>query len=345
MKIGYSRAEALKRLQLAREKLAATGSGKEPAEGELRAVAQERTAGGAGRHGVAGPEARPEARRESAETEGELRDQAATRLGARRRVRSEQLPGHGMAVFLKKHPAVFAALLLAFISGAALLAWRLAVHVPFLVQHVAVADLDGDGDQDLIAAYGLDKPAENPATRSLSVFFNDGKGAFGEPVNYDLGASPWGFVAADLDGDGDLDLAIAHWNLDGYSILINEGGGAFAKDLRRHLLRSPLQAMAAGDFDRDGRLDLAGAGGADFIGVFRGHGDGTFEPAIELAGGKEPTWLKAADLDLDGDLDLVVTNYKSSALLFSLNDGQGGFGKVKEQPLWSWAWFLSDPSP
>ncbi|MBI4584699.1 MAG: hypothetical protein HY717_11855 [Planctomycetes bacterium] len=70
-KIGYSRTEALKRLRLAREKLAAAG-GKEPAEGELRAVAQERTAGGAGRHGVAGSEARPEARRESTETEGEI---------------------------------------------------------------------------------------------------------------------------------------------------------------------------------------------------------------------------------------------------------------------------------
>jgi hypothetical protein len=90
-------------------------------------------------------------------------------------------------------------------------------------------------------------------------------------------------------------------------------------------------SIAAGDFDRDGLLDLATAnygqsgGGNGTVSVLRGLGDGTFDGAIPRAVGNNPTDLKAVDVDRDGYVDLVAANEGGSSISILYGDGNGAF--------------------
>jgi len=112
---------------------------------------------------------------------------------------------------------------------------------------LVVSDYDGDGDLD-IAAGNYSQPSV--------VYFNNGAGAFANPMG--LGRASSGLVTADAEGDGDLD--IISWNYTGGNTLfLNNGSGTFEESLQ---IAPGGSIMAAGDYDGDGDLDLAGIGNA-----------------------------------------------------------------------------------
>ncbi|TAK05657.1 VCBS repeat-containing protein [Patescibacteria group bacterium] len=69
---------------------------------------------------------------------------------------------------------------------------------------VFTADLDGDGDRDLVTA--------NYDSDNVSVLLNNGNGTFAAAVQYSAGSGPWSAFPADLDGDNDVDLAVANYD-------------------------------------------------------------------------------------------------------------------------------------
>ncbi|MFQ5415340.1 MAG: FG-GAP repeat domain-containing protein [Phycisphaerae bacterium] len=83
---------------------------------------------------------------------------------------------------------------------------------------VAIGDLDGDGDLDLAVA--TSGGFQNPAA-TVSVLLNHGDGTFAEDVLYGAGDVPWSVAIADLDGDGNLDLAVANTGADNVSVLLS----------------------------------------------------------------------------------------------------------------------------
>jgi hypothetical protein len=96
-------------------------------------------------------------------------------------------------------------------------------------------------------------------------------------------------------------------------VLLGNGDGTFdAQEI------SPVahahSMLVAGDFDGDGRLDLAITpspdGGPGAVSVLLGNGDGTFQTEEHFLAGVQPTSIVAADLDGDGRLDLATTNGK-----------------------------------
>ncbi len=198
-----------------------------------------------------------------------------------------------------------------------------------LPRFTVFADLDGDGDDDVASTEHLG--------RVVRISLGDGTGAFAPPIERALGANqsrPWGLVAADLDGDGDLDLAAsADIDTPGESVgelwvIPNLGDGSFG-DARLHLLGGGVRGLVTADLDGDGRADLAMAAD-DSVSVVLQGADGQLGPAVDhVIGLSLGVEIIVADVDADGDADLVTTHLNffgdSEALSVLLNDGLGGF--------------------
>ena len=81
--------------------------------------------------------------------------------------------------------------------------------------YLAAADIDRDGDTDLVVA--------STSTQSVDLLLNDGSGRFAAPVSTVLTAAPWGLAVADFDQDGWVDVAVARAD-DTVQVLWNRGG-------------------------------------------------------------------------------------------------------------------------
>jgi hypothetical protein len=86
-------------------------------------------------------------------------------------------------------------------------------------------------------------------------------------------------------------------------------------------------SIAVGDFNRDGKLDIAEVGvlGSQRVAVYLGNGDGTFRPATGYTVGQRPFSIAVADFNQDGKLDLVVANSDSNTVSILLGNGDGTF--------------------
>jgi hypothetical protein len=192
--------------------------------------------------------------------------------------------------------------------------------------------LDGDGDADLVSCdLGVDASPD-----SISLLFNDGTGAFPVRTAIQIGSVPTSVVAADLDGDGDRDLAVtvagsAERPDTAVAVLKNNGNGTFAPAVRLLPGAGPNHILAA-DFDGDGDLDLVTVDQTrNAISFFANNGDGTFAPAQGYGAGIDPRFAVAADFNGDGDLDLAVTNARWVSRPPGATADQGAFTVLRNQ--------------
>jgi glucose/arabinose dehydrogenase len=171
-----------------------------------------------------------------------------------------------------------------------------------------VADLNEDGNLDVTVA--------NRNSNNLSLLSGNGDGTFDAPLNLATAPAPHEVRSADLNGDGHLDLISANDGSDSLSVLIAEGGGLFASAVTYLPGKAPM-SVAVADYDGDGIKDLATANSAGYpspldttsIGLLLGNGDGTFEPATQLAAGPHPFSIAGGDLNSDGGIDLAIANF------------------------------------
>ena len=164
----------------------------------------------------------------------------------------------------------------------------------------------------------------------LAVLLGNGDGTFQQPEQVVTGLDPVSLAAGDFTGDGKLDLATANTDAT-ISIVLGNGDGSFQPQEEFSAGFPPssqLGQLVTGDFNGDGRLDLAYLDEGDFIGldnggvyVALGNGNGTFQPAREVAVLDQPTVLVAGYFTGDEKLDLVVADDNGIEILLGNGDG------------------------
>ncbi|MBP6311590.1 MAG: T9SS type A sorting domain-containing protein [Flavobacteriales bacterium] len=182
-------------------------------------------------------------------------------------------------------------------------------------------DVDGDGDVDVI---GFGMPG------GTIWFANDGSGNFnlGDTIPYLLSAEPQ--AIADFDGDGDVDFSYATNTSCNVHLLQNQSGVTWTTLVVENVSGYNLTGTSygIGDLNSDGRMDLLACSGMDIAGWYENLGNGTIglrkRFCQTMAGGYD---ISGADIDLDGDLDLVTASYYGDWVCWYANNGDGTFGR------------------
>lgn len=211
---------------------------------------------------------------------------------------------------------------------------------------VDLADLDGDGDVDLLFANGGNyrEPGEPVMSR---IFLNEGPGKPFRDVSEEILGSKGMLVrvikTADVNADGHIDILLGATYQTQSRLLLGQGGGKFEDATRTHLPAMPLSLGDAefGDVDFDGDLDLVladwGAGNpmkneGGRTRLCLNDGSGKFTDATDERMPDQLvrfSWdLEFADVDNDADLDLMISSKMDEGSFLFENDGAGKFTDV-----------------
>jgi hypothetical protein len=182
-------------------------------------------------------------------------------------------------------------------------------------RNASVADLNGDGRVDVIAA---NRPGPS------FVCLNQGGGRFAADCISIPAKSATSIVPGDFDKDGFIDLAVP--SRDGWQshIYFNDGKAGFARTAPFGPPDAAARVGAAADFNGDGSLDLVvGDEKAASMVVYQNDGNGHFTATFRTADkAKTPYAIAAGDLNQDGSPDIVL-GYTSGPHSIFFNDGSG----------------------
>jgi hypothetical protein len=159
---------------------------------------------------------------------------------------------------------------------------------------------------------------------------------FIEAPEYATNGESFAMAKGDFNGDGIVDIVTANitanLNPNTISVLLGNGDGTFQAPIIVPTGTNPI-AVAVGDFNGDGKLDVATAdnapesqcGNNGAVSVLLGNGDGTFQAHVDYCVGFEPNSIAVGDFNKDGSLDLAVTNFGNGTISVLLNKGNGTF--------------------
>lgn len=184
---------------------------------------------------------------------------------------------------------------------------------------LAADDFNGDGRLDLAVT--------NSVSGSVSIFLGNGNGTFRQALNFAVGSHPVSVAVGDFNGDGQADLAVANSNSDNVSLLLGNGNGTFQPARNSSAGQVPA-SIAVGDFNKDGKPDLVVAnatGSSSTVSVLLGNGNGTFQNPRSFPAGQNPSFVRVADLNNDGNLDLIVADSSANTISVLLGLGDALF--------------------
>ena len=167
------------------------------------------------------------------------------------------------------------------------------------VEAFVLADVTGDGLDDLVAY--------DATAGAIAVGAGDGAGGFANPVRTSVAVAPGALLALDVDGDGGpSDLFIGSATGGQAALLRNDGAGGFT--IEPFAFAGEPRQWAAGDLDGDGSTDVAYATSVGLVAVVLNDGAGNLVLGPVGVTNLDGTLLHTADMDGDGDDDLVGVN-------------------------------------
>jgi hypothetical protein len=198
---------------------------------------------------------------------------------------------------------------------------------------IVTLDLNHDGKNDLaVANYGSGQGASDG---SISILLNNGSGGFSSAPNVAAGINPRSIVSADFNNDTHPDLAVVN-NVTGsccvssfVTILTGNGTGNFSAGTPV-AVGNDSDALATGDFNGDGKADLAATtlSSSGGVSVLLGDGAGGLAPAQIFTVGGNLRSIAAGDVNGDGKVDLLTGNLFGPNVGILIGNGSGSFAAV-----------------
>ena len=186
-----------------------------------------------------------------------------------------------------------------------------------------LGDANGDGLTDLVVS--------DMGTNSLVVVPSNGNGTFGTPIVSALLVAPSEFATADFNGDDATDIAL-YSNSDSLLVVFtNDGAGHFSEGGRT--AAASVHSVLGGDIDGDGKADflVRQAAPTHLYLLYFGRGDMTFDPVVTTPASAAPLHMKLADLDEDGDLEILAAEIPSAVSVI-VNTGSRTFAARTDYP-------------
>jgi hypothetical protein len=209
-----------------------------------------------------------------------------------------------------------------------------------LPNDIAIADMNGDGNLDLVIA--------DHQSPFITILLGDGKGGFrsapGSPVDVHSNPHPHGVVVADFNGDGHPDVVTDSWGTNQIELLLGDGNGGLHTPGRYFATgHRPYERLRSADFNGDGLPDIVTTNLDDgTVTILLADGKGGFRDASgsSFPAGAKPWQLAIDDVDGDGKFDLLIIPYEQdisdasqNAVTVLLGDGKGAFRPMPGSPL------------
>lgn len=194
-----------------------------------------------------------------------------------------------------------------------------------ITRDVALTDIDNDGDVDIFVAN----------VGANSIFVNDGNGEFQESETLLPGDETTAVAFWDFNNDGYMDAVLGNRNGEANRLLYNKAGTF--NDASMSLGKYDTTAIDIGDIDMDGDMDIV-FGTTTLIKIWTNSGDNTFgfvgdsrfQARNDTYYTNEVQDLRLADIDNDGDLDIIAAAYSGHDMIW-LNTGLGSFKDSNNQ--------------